>query len=247
MIRFMWFKVCLLALLVIGTVWADDKADYERSKIDVQERMRELNRAHGLKSYEQAMKLQGEVAAMSRKALEFALKSPDIQDSGAWRFHSDTLRDSGFTEEALVALDAYFKTPLLDRNGKREGWKRRSQIYKRAGDMAQAQAALERALRLADKPNDEFNLRRDLANHFLKEQKPDAAFEQTTQMTSILSKLEADRHLSAQRDLQSVLQRVYEELGNAAAARQAKYEVLKLRLKLLQEEVDGFDARYPED
>ena len=243
----MWYKLCLVALFLTGLAWADDKADYERTQVEIQQMTRNLGQLQANKSYKEALRLQVQIADLSQKALDIALSSAELSNAKAWQYHAKTLKNVGHTEAALKALDNYFKTPLLDRNAQRDGWKKRAEIYARARDDKRALKAYEKALSLADDPRDAFALRRDIASRQIRMSEPDEALKQAQKMELLIDKMEASQRLRAQRNLQSLLVRIYRELGDATATRLAKFRELELRREMLQEEIDHFDQRYPDD
>ncbi len=241
----MWIRILFIALLLFGLGWADDQADYDRLKASIQEQKRKLNKEHSLRHYGEAMATQKVLADLSNQALQLALKSPQIGDSGAWNYHADTLKDAGLHQEALEAVTKYLATPLLDRNGFRNGWRKRSQIYKRLGQPERALECLEQALTFSDDPRDQFYVYRDRANIHLDEAQPEDALRSAQKMTPLADTVDEKHHLSVSRDLQSTLVRVHKELGNAGEARQARRKEWELRKEILDADLANFDQKYP--
>ena len=240
-------RVCLLALLITGLTLADDRADYEHKKVDIQEQKRILNKYHSDRQYPQAIEQQKVVAKLADEALQIALNSAEIPNAPAWKYQADIMNEVGYADEALKAIDEYMKTPLLDRRGQMEGWKKRAQIYRRAKDFAKAKEATMKAFELADNPRDRFNLRRDIANADVRERQLTEATAEAKAMEMLLPEIEVDKAVQAQRDLEGLRVRIYRETGNAAAAREAKLKELELRKVLLDKELEDFDSKYPVD
>lgn len=236
----------LVALLLTGWTFADDRSDYDAKKVEVEAQKRVLNEYHKLRNYPKAIEAQKEIAKLSQAALELALKSPQINNSGAWSYHADALIAAGLSDAALVALNNYFKTPLLDRNGHMNGWRKRAQIYRRASQHEMATKAYQQALVYASTPRDKFNLMRDQSNLYLELAETDHALKTTEQMPVLIQRMETDKQSAAQRDYQGILSRIYKDAGNATLARAAKLEELKMKLMLLNLEVQDFPSKYPE-
>ena len=237
--------ICLLALLTTGLLLADDRADYDRLKVELQEQKRILNRYHSDRDYAEAISQQDLIAENSRKALDMALKSAEIGNAGAWEFHARMLRDVGLTEEALRAVDEYLKTPLLERAKQKNAWKMKAQIYRRAKDHSAAEAAYRKAISLADEAHERFNLTRDIAGLKLRDSKVSEAQALAQQLRTMLAEIEAKRQASAERSLQGLLIRSYRETGDAEAARAARFKLLELRKAQVEEELAEFDHKYP--
>ena len=240
-------KILFISLLLSGLAVADDKSDYESLKNKIGEQRRVLNEYHSNRQYPEAIKLQVEIAELSRQALELALKSPDIDDPGAWSYHANTLRDVGYTEEALKAVDRYMKTPLLKRSGFREGWSKRAGIYKKQRDYDRAQDCYRKALQYAESPKEEFQILKNQANLYLRQAEPHKALSKANEAEAIIPKLEAERQTQAQRDLQSILMKTYRDLGESEKARTAKLKELELKKVLLDLEIQNFDTDYPNE
>jgi tetratricopeptide (TPR) repeat protein len=240
-------KFFLVCLLLCGPAVADDQSDYESLKNTIGEQRRVLNEYHSNRQYPEAIKLQKEIAELSRQALELALKSPDIDDPGAWNYHANTLRDVGYTEEALKAVDRYMKTPLLKRNGYREGWTKRAGIYKKQRDYDRAQDCYRKALQYAESPKEEFQIVKNQANLCLRQAQPRKALSKAEEAGALIEQLELNRRTQAQRDLQSILVKIYRDLGDSERARAAKLKELELKKALLDLEIQNFDIDYPKE
>ena len=240
-------KLFLISLLLSGLAVADDKSDYEGLKNKIGEQRRVLNEYHSNRQYSDAIKLQKEIAELSRQALELALESPDIDDPGAWNYHANTLRDVGYTEEALKAVDRYMKTPLLKRSGFREGWSKRAGIYQKQRDYQTAQECYRKALKYAESPKEKFQILKSQANLYLRQAEPQKALTKADEAAALIEQLEADRRTQAQRDLQSIMIKVFRDLGESEKARTAKLKELELKKALLDLEIQNFDSDYPEE
>lgn len=237
---------CLLVTLVIsGLAWADDIATYDRLKLEIQEQKRTLQRHHNSRDYATATRIQNEIAAISDKALQLGLDSPDIKDRTAWSYRADVMRDIGRYQDALKAIDSYMASPLLDREGTRQGWRKRYDVYKRMDDLESAEKALTQAIAYADKVNDRFYHRRDMANLKIKMGAPAQALTVTQEMVGLVSEFEAARQDKAQRDYQSTLVKIYEEIGKADEAREARRRELELSVKVAQKTLDDFEVSFP--
>lgn len=233
--------VCLLILLLTCLGLADNKADYEHKLADIQEQKRLLNDYHLSRRYSDAIAQQRVIAEKSEEALKLARRSTEISDDEAWIFHADVLRDIGYSEQALKALEDYLNLPLLDQKKRMEGWKRRAQILRRAKNFEQAKSAYEKAYALAEVPRDEFYLRRELAGLEIAERKLTEAGVEAKAMEAMLPRINESERLRAQRDLQGLLARLYKESGDAAAAHQAKIRELRLRRDLLDKEIQDLE------
>jgi tetratricopeptide (TPR) repeat protein len=242
----MWTKLALITFLLTGLVLADDRSEYELLKLKISEQRRVLGRHHHDRQYTEAMEVQKEIAELSRQALAVALESPDIQDSGAWNHHANVLRDAGYTEEALEAVDQYMKTPLLKRNGFREGWTKRADIYKRQLDFNKAHECLGQALEYADSPRERFHILKSQANLYLKQAQPQNALAKVLVARKLISKMDENRRLNAERDVQSIFVKVYRDLGAGEKAREAKWKELEFRRELLDQEIERFNSEYPQ-
>lgn len=240
-------KILVIALFLCGLALADDKSDYENLKNKIGEQRRVLNEYHSNRQYPEAIKLQKEIAELSREALDLALKSPDIDDPGAWNYHANTLRDVGYTEEALKAVDRYMKTPLLKRNGFREGWSKRAGIYKKQRDYDKAQDCYQKALQYAESPKEKFQILKDQANLYLRQAEPKKALSKAKEAEGVIPNLEAEKRTNAQRELQSILVKTYRDLGESEKAREAKLKELQLKKERLDQEIQEFDRDYPKD
>ena len=240
-------KILVIALFLCGLAVADDKSDYENLKNKIGDQRRVLNEYHSNRQYPEAIKLQKEIAELSREALDLALRSPDIDDPGAWNYHANTLRDVGYTEEALKAVGRYMKTPLLKRNGFREGWSKRAGIYKKQRDYDKAQDCYQKALQYAESPKEEFQILKNQANLYLRQAEPKKALSKAKEAEEMIPELEAEKRTNAQRDLQSILVKTYRDLGESEKAREAKLEELRLKKELLDREIEEFDRDYPKD
>ncbi len=237
---------CLLLTVLISTVaWADDLANYDRLKLDIQEAKRTLQRHHNARDYATATRVQNEIAGLADKALQLGLQSPDIKARRAWSYQADVMRDIGRYQEALKALDAYMASPLLDRDGTRQGWRKRYDIYKRMEDNEAAEQALLKAISLADKVNDRFYHRRDLANLRLKRGQSAQALEVAKEMEQLLGQFESDRQTRVQRDYHSTLAKLYEEAGQAREAQESRRRELELSVKLAQRTLEDFERSFP--
>jgi len=240
-------KLFLISLLLSGLAVADDKSDYESLKNKIGEQRRVLNEYHSNRQYPEAIKLQKEIAELSRQALELALKSPDIDDPGAWNYHANTLRDVGYTEDALKAVDRYMKTPLLKRSGFREGWSKRAGIYKKQRDFETAQECYRKALQYAESPKEKFQILKSQANLYLRQAEPRKALSKADEAGALIDQLEVDQRTQAQRDLQSILVKTYRDLGESEKARTAKLKELELKKALLDLEIQNFNTDYPQE
>lgn len=238
--------VLIILLLLTGLAVADDRSEYEELKLKISEQKRELSRFHGDRQYTEAMKSQKEIAELSRQALEVALKSPEIDNANAWNYHAKMMKEVGYFDEALEAVSKYLKTPLLKRNGFREGWSTRADIYKRRGDYEQAQKCYQKALQYADSPRERFQLAKQEANLYLKEAQPKKALDKIQDAEKLIPQIEEQHRLNAQRDVESILVKAYRDLDDATKARAAKYKVLELRRELLNAEIEKFNSEYPE-
>jgi tetratricopeptide (TPR) repeat protein len=243
----MWIRLALLALLLTGLALADDRADYDLLKLKISEQRRVLGRYHHDRQYDKALKVQEEVAELSRQALELALRSPEIQDSDAWKYHANILRDAGYTEEALEAVDQYMKTPLLKRNGFREGWTKRAEIYKRQLNYPKAQECLAKAMEYTNSPRERFQLLKTQAQLYLKQAEHENALEKAVLAQKLVADIEEAHRLNARRDMQSLFVKIYREMGESEKARDAKLKELELRQELLNKEIEQFNWEYPED
>jgi len=242
----MWTKLALIAFLLTGLALADDRSEYELLKLKISEQRRVLGLHHHDRQYSQAIAVQKEIAELSRQALDVALDSPKIQDSGAWIHHANVLRDTGYTEEALEAVDHYMKTPLLKRNGFRQGWTKRSDIYKRQLDFDKAQECLDHALEYAESPRERFHLIKAQAKLHLEQAQPENALAKALVARKLVTEIDENHRLNAERDMQSMLVKVYRDLGEAEKAREAKWKELELRRELLDQEIERFNSEYPE-
>lgn len=241
----MFKNLALMALLLTGIALADDLSDYDNLKTRINEQRRVLRELHSNRQYSEAIQMQEAIAKLSNQALELALKSPEIDAPGAWKYHANTLREVGYTEEALQAVDAFMQTPLLKRNDFREGWTRRAEIHKRARDYQKAQDCYRQALQYSETPNEKFQIIKNQAELELKEAKPDRALERVKEAQVYLPELEPQRRTQAERTLQWLLVKIHKEAGNADAARAAKFKELELRKQILEQEIERFDADYP--
>lgn len=239
--------VILFVLALSVASLGDPQADYERLKADIQQHRRDLNQLVARRQYKEAIALQDTITEMSEKALEMALKHKKIGDAGALNYHSSILNDMGRFERALDAVDRYMQVPLLDRNQKANGWRRRAEIHRRSGQGEQALAAYAKVLTLAERPRDRFNAVRDRAKVYLDLDRPEEALSESKKLPDLVKEIEEDKRDQAERDLENLRQQIYRELGDAAKARQAKKRELELRKTLLEEELAQFDHKYPED
>lgn len=237
------FFIALLALT--ATTLADEQARYEKIRVEIEEQKRALNQYHRLRDYPSAMERQKEIAMLSRTALELALRSPDISNSRAWKAHANALAEAGLSVDALAALDEYLKTPLLDRSGHLGAWRKRAQIYRRAREDGKALAAYEGALQFVDNPRDRFHILKEQARILLDASNPAGAQELAQKMADLIPRVEEPRQKNFRRDYQSLMTRIFKASGQAGPAREAKWEELKLRLELLQEELERFPQRFP--
>lgn len=243
----MFIRICLLALFTIGIALADDRYEYDRLKLEIQEQKRALNRHHSMKEYREAIVIQDKIAKLAGKALKLGLASPEIKDRGVWSYHADIMKDVGRNTDALEAVDAYMKTPLLNRNGRRHGWRKRYEIHKRSQDFKRAERALGRSLSFTDRVSDRFNSHRDLANLKLKSGSADSALDQANKMKALLGEFDEERRPSAQKTYQATLVKIYEEMGNASGARDARWNELKLKVLLTRRELDNFEQAFPKE
>ena len=241
----MWIRICLLALLLLGISGADERSDYDRLKLDITEHKRELNQLHSKRDYKQAMLLQEKIAGLASQALELGLKSTDVKNRGVWIHYADVMKDLGRPEEALKAIDSYMKTPLLDRNGQRNGWRKRFEIYRKNEDYAKAEQALERALSLADKASDGFAYRRDMANLKLKMGRPQEALQQAEAMKAQIADMESAQRLRSESQYRATLVRIYEETGDSQRAEEARRRELQLKVELAERALDDFEVSFP--
>lgn len=241
----MWIKTALVGLLLTGIAFADDRADYDALKNQISEQRRSLNRFDRDKDYTNAMKTQKELAESAKEALKIALDSPDIDDAEAWMYNVNVLKDAGYYEESLKALDQYFKTPLLKRSRHREGWTKRAWIYKRLEESDKAELAYAKALGYAETPRERFHIYREQANLLLQEGEAKKALPKVEAAQELVPQIEEERRLNAERDLQSLWVRTYKALGQADQARQAKQRELELRQLLLNQEIKRFEDEYP--
>ena len=240
-------RLALLSLLLTGLVLADDRSNYEMLKLQISEQRRVLGRYHQDRQYPEAMKVQKEIAELSRLALDLALRSPDIGDAGAWKDHANVLKDAGYPQQALEAIDQYMKTPLLKRNGFREGWTKRADIYKRENEFDKAHNCLDRAMKYADEPREQFQILKTQANLFLKQADPQKALAKVMAANKLVPEIEEKHRLNAERDIQSLFVKTYKDLGASEKARVAKLKELELRRELLDEEIEHFNSDYPEE
>ena len=241
----MWFKTCLLALLLTGLVAADAREDYDQLKDKIRQQRRVLNEYHSRKDYAEAARLKNQVKGLLDEALELGKKAPEVSQASLWNYHSSNLKDLGYFELALTAMENYLKSPLLDRNGFRDGWRKKAQIYRQTGDLESGGKAFERALTYAEKPQDQFGLRRELVNLGLKTSNREACDAQLQKMRELLPTLETDRQLKSEIDLVTLGGRVYRQFGESQLAREAKKREMTLRKQLLERELENFEAHYP--
>lgn len=228
--------LCFLIGLLVSFAVADVKAGYEQQKADIQEQKRVLNRLHMERRYEEAMAQQKAVVALSEDALRSVLKSTDVPVGEAWLFHADILRDVGLTDQALQALDSYMRTPSLTREEQLQGWKKRTQIYRRARSLELYRAAFAEAYALADQPKEKFRLRMDRAGFELGEHNVTEAEEEIEPLRRLLLETDEEDRLSLERDLQSLLVRLYKENGDEVEWRKARQRELEVRIQLLERE-----------
>lgn len=242
----MWIRILLVFFIFSGLCWADDQADYDQIKAKIQEQKRELGRHHSRRHFAEAMATQKEIASLSKEALELALKSPHIGDAGAWNYHAGTLNDAGLHQQALEAVTRYLATPLLDRNGFRNGWRKRAQIYRRQANWDEALKCLDKALTFSDEARDKFYVYRDRAHIQLDQAEPESALRESEKMASVVESVEEKHRKAAQRDLQSTLVRVHRELGNAEQARTARRREMEFKKEILEFDLAHFDEKFPQ-
>lgn len=235
----------LLVTLLAGPAPADPQADYERLKIDIQEQRRELNILHGRRHYKSATELQTKIAQLARRALELALGSPRIGNSGALSYHASVMAEMGRYQEALQALDQYMRVPMLNRSDLANGWRKRAEVHKRAGDSEGALRCYQEAAALVERPRDRFHLLRSQARILIEGQRNQEALDIAAQLPVLIEKMEPERRDSAKKEHQSLLARILREQGDVEGARRAKKRELELRKLLLDRELAEFDHKYP--
>lgn len=237
----------LFVLLTVASTQADERARYDQMKVDINELKRELGEAHKLRRYPSAIELQEELTAAAQAAFQFAQETPGFHERGARIFYVDNLMAAGRYEAALEQLDIFLKTPLLERGGFREGWRKKSKIYQRLDDVQRTKESLLKALSYADDPHQQVQLTRELAQLELKQQNYESAEELARDIKELLPEVRGEQQLNAELGYLSLLVKLFRETDQTAEARAARLEEMKLRRRKLDQEINHFSHRYPED
>lgn len=241
----MWIRICLAAFFLTTLASADQREAYDRIRDEIRETRRTLNEAHSQRDYVEATRLQKQIRRLLEEALKTGRETPDVSQASLWNFQADTLRDIGYPDEALRALENYLKTPLLDRNGFRNAWKKRGRLHQRMDNSDKARRAWERALTFADPPQERLAIQKELAQLALRNSDQAACYALLQQMESSLKSLDNTRRLRAAHQLESLKVRAYRKFGDADLARTAKKQELLLKKQLLEHELESFEANYP--
>ena len=240
----MTVRLLLLCLLLSLPLSADQQADYDRLKTDIAEQKRTLSKFEKQGRYTEAIPLQDSIAKLAQSALDIALASPEIGDASAYSYYVGVLKDVGKTEQALAALGAYQELPLLERDQLVEVWRKRAEIYRKAGD-DRALDSYRKGAEATDKPRERGWFQIDAARMLVDLGRPDEALAEISKLPQLIATLEPAQQESLERDRQSVLEKAYREKGDAALAREAKKREIELRLLVLQRELAEFDQKYP--